>query len=124
MADAPAQARAGQGFPKSRRLLKSADFQRVFAQGRKTYSSEFVIYVLPNAEAGPRLGMAVSRKVGKAVLRGRIKRLLREAFRLEQARWPAVDVVVVARAGARALTLDLARQRLEEALLPQPPKPR
>lgn len=124
MADAPAQARAGQGFPKSRRLLKSADFQGVFAQGRKTYSPEFVIYVLPNAEVGPRLGMAVSRKVGKAVLRGRIKRLLREAFRLGQSRWPAADVVVVARAGARALTLDLARQRLEEALLPQSPKPR
>ncbi|MEK8089637.1 ribonuclease P protein component [Thermithiobacillus plumbiphilus] len=103
-------------FPKGNRLLKAAEFQQVFQQGRKIVSSELVIYVLAREATGSRLGMAVSRKVGKSVHRSRIKRLLREAFRLNQMHWPACDLVVVARPGARQLTLELATRRLQEAV--------
>jgi ribonuclease P protein component len=91
--------------PGRARLSRSADFDRVFRSGRSHAGRELVLYVFPRGEDGsPRLGLSVSRKVGGAVERNRVKRLLREAFALESARLPAgTDAVVVARNEARAL---------------------
>jgi ribonuclease P protein component len=87
------------------RLSRSADFDRVIRRGRSVGSREFVLYLFPReAEGSPRLGLSVSRKVGGAVQRNRVKRLLREAFSLESANLPeGADVVVVARSEARGL---------------------
>ena len=66
------------------RLSRSSDFQRIFRQGSSTASRFLVLYSFKRpAEAGaegPRLGLSVSKKLGGAVVRNRVKRLLREAF--------------------------------------------
>ncbi|MDW5593253.1 ribonuclease P protein component [Conexibacter stalactiti] len=87
------------------RLSRSAEFDRVFRQGRSLANRVLVLYAFPRSEEGePRLGVSVSRRVGGAVERNHVKRLLREAFQQESAALPAgIDVVVVARPEARAV---------------------
>jgi len=89
------------------RLSRSAEFDRVFRQGRSHANRVLVLYGFPRVDATPaapepRLGLSVSRRVGGAVERNLVKRLLREAFEQEVERLPAGhDVVIVARPEAR-----------------------
>lgn len=87
------------------RLSRSAEFERVYRQGRSSANRHLVLYTFPNpGTARPRLGLSVSRKVGGAVERNRVKRLLREAFaRAEPELAPGQDVVLVARPAALEL---------------------
>ncbi|PKY09502.1 ribonuclease P protein component [Acidithiobacillus marinus] len=92
-------------FTREDRLRQKALIQRTIQQGRKKVFPELIMYTLPNTVSHPRLGLAVSRKVGNAVMRNRVKRRLREAFRLQEQRSTALDVMVVARNGAKKLSM-------------------
>jgi ribonuclease P protein component len=100
------RATGGRG-PKRRRLSRSAEFERVYRQGRSKGNRFLVLYAFPREDAGedgPRLGLSVGRRVGGAVDRTRVKRVLREAFWEEATRLPlGSDYVVVARPEALAL---------------------
>jgi ribonuclease P protein component len=87
------------------RLSRSAEFERVYRQGRSTANRHLVLYAFPNAASDrPRLGLSVSRKVGGAVERNKVKRMLRESFaRIEPTLREGQDVVLVARPPAAEL---------------------
>lgn len=86
-------------FPPTRRVRKRAEYQRIQREARRVTTPGFVLLVCArDDQAGARLGIVVSRKVGGAVIRNRAKRLIREAFRATPALWPAdVDVIVIAK---------------------------
>jgi len=85
-------------FPRRVRLLSKADFARIFRQAAKSGDSCFTVLYLPNEVGYARLGLAVSRKSARsAVVRNRIKRTIRESFRLNQHSLSPLDIVVIAR---------------------------
>lgn len=118
--------------PPRRRLSRAAEFERVYRQGRSHGNRHFVLHVFPRSGeptatvaatpgVNPRLGLSVSRRVGGAVQRNLVKRLLREAFNAEGGVLdPTHDVVVVARPASWELAdregLDGVRRALRELL--------
>jgi ribonuclease P protein component len=101
------------------RLSRSADFDRVFREGRSHATRHLVLYEFPRADADgdPRLGVSVGRKVGGAVERNRVKRVLREAFWAVAPELPdGRDFVLVARPDAGALVREGGERSVESAL--------
>jgi ribonuclease P protein component len=87
-------------FAKHARLLRGAEFERVFAAKTSTADGQLVIHGATNELDRPRLGIAVSRSKGSAVVRNRWKRVIREVFRRLQHELPPLDLVCIPRPGA------------------------
>jgi ribonuclease P protein component len=82
-------------FPRRLRLTRPAQFNLVYGEGRRTRQGPLVVHARPNDCGHPRLGLSVSKKVGNAVDRNRVKRRLRDAFRHLQDQLPgSYDLVI------------------------------
>ncbi|MEM4409548.1 MAG: ribonuclease P protein component [Candidatus Caldarchaeum sp.] len=90
-------------FPSRFRLKRSSEFSLLFSKGKRRSGEHYTVVFLKNSLGYPRLGMVVSRKTGNAVKRSRIKRVLREAFRLNKSLFNSLDIVVMAKPGSHAL---------------------
>lgn len=103
-------------FRRSSRLTLAKEYVAVYDAKARKSRGPLTVYAMPNGREYPRLGLAISRKVGGAVVRTRLKRMLREAFRHEQHDLPrgakgSYDLVINARAHDRA-ALDEYREWL------------
>ena len=114
---------AGRKFPKTKRLLRHADFQQVYQQGRRQFTGNMTVFFLRRSADGAdgssslRVGLTVGKVLGNAVERNRIKRRMREAVR---GSWPAegasVDVVFNPRKSVLQLPLGELRAEVERCL--------
>jgi ribonuclease P protein component len=97
-----------------RRLRRKREFDAVYAHGRRFGNGFFGVTAHVNGKGWPRLGLAVAVKTaGNAVERNRIRRVIRESFRLHQHEIPALDLVVSARLRARGAVGAALRAQLE-----------
>lgn len=95
MAARPPRSQSGAGL---RRSLRQADFRRVTSEGRRSETAYFLVFCLERGDGGAaRLGITVTRRVGGAVRRNRIKRLVREWFRHRRRGLRGRDLVVIAK---------------------------
>jgi ribonuclease P protein component len=103
-------------FPRTHRLLRRSEFLRIQQQGRRVHMGHFVMLVLRGRGTVTRLGVTVGRRVGCAVQRNRVKRVVREVFRRNRQLFPRdCDVVLVARAGADRLDYAAVLGEIERA---------
>ncbi|MCM2264262.1 MAG: ribonuclease P protein component [Desulfuromonadales bacterium] len=109
-------ARPDQGFPPSCRLRTSREYTKVWRQGRRCHTAHLTV-IAGSAPAEARLGISVGRKVGNAVCRNRLKRWIREYFRIHRAEIHAgTDISVIVKPGAAQLDHATIDRQFEEAL--------
>ena len=103
--------RARYRFQRSQRLRRPAEFQAAYRQGRRFGNELLTATVRPNDQSVARLGLSIAaRTVGNSVCRNRLRRLLRDSFRLRQLELPPVDIVIGARSAARAASAAVLRE--------------
>jgi ribonuclease P protein component len=97
-------------FPRAQRVRRQAEFRDVYAKGRRIGNEMFAANVLANGTDSARLGLSIAvRSAGNAVRRNRMRRLIRESFRLHRSALPALDIVVSGAPGPRGQPGDIAR---------------
>lgn len=106
-------------FSKSERLTKRPEFERVLAEGKKKRIGKLcTVFSLPNSLNRKRLGIIASKKVGNAVARNRVKRVIREIFRhVKNQMAPATDVVVISGKEMVMESYKVIDEKLSNALL-------
>ncbi|MCB1875019.1 MAG: ribonuclease P protein component [Chromatiales bacterium] len=105
------------GFPRTSRLTRPGQFKRVFADPLRTSDDCLTLLARPNGLDQPRLGLAIAKKhVRLAHDRNRLKRQIREFFRVHRLEYPAVDLVILARHGIHAKSNEQIRRSLQTHL--------
>ncbi|MBW6510808.1 MAG: ribonuclease P protein component [Desulfuromonadaceae bacterium] len=106
-------------FPKENRLRKRHQYQQTWLNGRKLRTKNFLIVVCRRGSAcACRVGITVSRKVGGAVVRNRVKRMIREYVRIHYRRLPtAADISIIARPGTAVLSSSQLHAELDILLM-------
>jgi ribonuclease P protein component len=105
-------------FRRAQRLRRPAEFREVYSNGRRIGNDMFAANVLANNAGTARLGLSIAvRTIGGAVRRNRLRRLIRESFRLHRHELPALDIVIGARGAARGATAADLRAALERLWL-------
>ncbi len=105
-------------FPKTNRLLNRKDFVNLNKSGKRYHTAHFTLIFKPNGLGNTRLGITVSKKIGNAVKRNRVKRLIREFFRLHKNLFPQrYDIVIMAKIGAGGLDFWKIKEELGEIIL-------
>ena len=98
-------------FPREVRIVRSSDYRTIYKSGRRVHSERFVLFGRENGIDHHRLGITVSRKVGCAPVRNRIKRIFREIFRRLSGEIPnRLDIVVNAKAGCVGASYTVLRE--------------
>lgn len=116
-----------QGLPPEARLRKRAEFAAFRRTGKRIHTKHFIVVLARSDKEDqpsgpPRLGIVASRKVGRAVKRNRVKRLIREFFRTHRDRLPrGQDLLVIARPAAAELDATRTARELAEALIAPTP---
>ncbi len=106
-----------QSFRRHERVRKRKDYSRIYQKGARLYSDSFLVLLLANDKGIRRLGITVGKRIGNSVKRNRIKRLLREFFRLHKDDLPADrDIVITVRKDVSARPLQEITRELEELL--------
>jgi ribonuclease P protein component len=109
-------------FPKQYRLLRRLDFQRVYRQGQRRSASLCTVFYRPNGLAETRLGITTPRRLGTAVVRNRIKRRIREIFRLHRRELPeGWDIVLNPRPSAATVAYPALERELLRLFPSKPP---
>ena len=99
------------GFSRQERLRKRREYQRAYQRAEKFQTAHLFLYILENSLPHNRLGITASRKIGKSVVRNRVKRRLREIFRTNKARvLPCADLVINVKRSAK----DASSQQLKK----------
>jgi ribonuclease P protein component len=103
-----------QSFGKDERIRKRRDYLRIYQEGGRIGSSNFIAILGNNQSGKTRLGIAVNKKIGNAVTRNRIKRLIRECFRLRKDGIPhSKDIVIIAKRDISLLKYQDVRTELD-----------
>jgi ribonuclease P protein component len=98
-------------------MRRRAEFLQAQAQGQRLHTRHFGVILAAAPAGAPRLGLAVTRRLGRAVSRNRVKRLLREFFRRHKELLPPRDLVIMAKTGAAALSYRQVEEELGRVLL-------
>ena len=117
---------APQGLPPQRRVLRTAEFPRIERQGKRASSGLLIVWLRVRRDGRPgRVGLTISKKVGNAVVRNRVRRRLKEIVRRNKQWLDAKDIVVIVKpeaASAPQSTLHLELQSLVDKLAPRSPR--